>query len=97
MMQLWRTFPKEKSSLGLVAAERNWLPVTVLGIMLGINSVRIGMEEPVYMYPHKDELIKKNVDCVNKIKNIAHELGREIATPAEARKIMGIDPPTWVK
>lgn len=85
----------EQLCCGMVAAERNWLPITVLGIMLGVSSVRIGAEEPVYMYPHKDDFIDDNLAVVNKIKNIANELGREIANPAEARAMMGIEPPTW--
>ena len=95
MYQSFMDIPREKLCLGMVAGERNWLPITTLGIMLGVDSVRIGAEEPVYMYPHKDEKIVRNVDCVNKIKSIANELGREIATPAEAREIMGMEPPTW--
>jgi 3-keto-5-aminohexanoate cleavage enzyme len=96
MMMLYNSFPKKDIVMGMVAGERNWLPMTVLGIMLGVDIVRIGKEEPVYMYPHKDELITSNVECVRKIKAIANELGREIATPAEARERMKLDPPTWL-
>ena len=42
------------------------------------------------MYPHKDELVKNCADMVKKIATIAKELGRELATPDEARKILGI-------
>ena len=95
MTMLWNSFPKKDTVIGLVAGERNWLPITVLGIMLGVDTVRIGMEEPIYMYPHKDEMMKRNVDVVKKVVTIAKELGREIAKPDEARKIMGIQPRTW--
>ncbi len=96
MLMLYNAFPKKDIVMGMVAAERNWMPMTVLGIMLGVDIVRIGMEEPVYMYPHKDDLITSNAEVVRKIKVIANELGREIATPAEAREILKIDPPTWL-
>ena len=97
MLMLYNAFPKEDIVMGLVTAERNWMPLTVLGIMLGVDIVRIGKEEPVYMYPHKDDVITSNVEVVNKIKTIAQELGREIATPAEARERMKLAPPTWIK
>jgi 3-keto-5-aminohexanoate cleavage enzyme len=95
MIMQWNSFPKKDAVIGLVAGERNWLPITILGIMLGVDAVRIGMEEPIYMYPHKDEMIKRNVDTVKKVTAIAKELSRDIAKPDEARKILGLKPRTW--
>jgi len=69
---------------------RNWLPLSVFGISLGIDDVRVGMEDHMWMYPHKDELIKASADEARKIAIIAKELGRPIATPAQAREILGI-------
>lgn len=69
---------------------RNWLPVMVLAIMLGADVVRVGKEDTVHIYPHKDDIITSCADVVKKIATIAKELGREIATPDEARKILGI-------
>jgi hypothetical protein len=68
---------------------RNWLPITVLAMMLGASYVRVGMEDHLWLYPHKDELIKNCAQVTKKIVNIARELGREVATAAEARKILG--------
>jgi 3-keto-5-aminohexanoate cleavage enzyme len=79
---------------GMCAGGRNWLPYTVLAIMLGFDMVRVGMEDSVYMYPHQDEKIKTSADAVRKVAAIARELGREIATPDEARAILGIKPMT---
>jgi 3-keto-5-aminohexanoate cleavage enzyme len=58
--------------------------------MMGVDSVRVGMEDHIWMYPHKNELIKSNADETRKIATIARELGREIATPGQARQILGI-------
>jgi len=80
----------EGTVIGTSAGGRNWLPITVEAIMLGVDMVRTGMEDALWMYPHKNELIKRNADAVKKIATIAKELGREIATPDEARKILGI-------
>ncbi len=78
------------SVIGATIGGRNWLPLTVDAIMLGVDCVRIGMEDAMWMYPHKDEMIAKSADVVKKIVTIARELGREIATPAEARQILGL-------
>jgi 3-keto-5-aminohexanoate cleavage enzyme len=80
----------EGSVVGMSAGGRNWLALTVFAILLGVDAVRVGMEDHLYLYPHKDELIRNNAEPTRKVAAIARELGREIATPAEARKIMGI-------
>ena len=62
------------------------------GVLLGVDTIRVGMEDHIHMYPHRDEKIKRSADEVRKIATISRELGRDIATPAEARKMMGIRP-----
>lgn len=69
---------------------RNWLPLTIASIMLGADVVRVGMEDTIHVYPHKDDIITSCAMVTKKIAIIAKELGREIATPDEARKILGI-------
>jgi uncharacterized protein (DUF849 family) len=64
--------------------------MTVLGIMLGVDLVRIGIEDQFWTYPHKDEFIRSSVEPVEKVVQITKALGRDIATPAEARKILGM-------
>ncbi|MDY6864056.1 MAG: 3-keto-5-aminohexanoate cleavage protein [Thermodesulfobacteriota bacterium] len=75
---------------GATIGGRNWLPMVVVAIIMGVDCVRIGMEDAVFMYPHKDEKIKRTMDVVKKVASIARELGREIATPSEARKILDL-------
>jgi uncharacterized protein (DUF849 family) len=48
------------------------------------------MEDGIYMYRHKDDLIKSSAETVTKVRRIAEELGLEIATPNEAREILGL-------
>ena len=51
--------------------------------------VRVGIEDSIfYSYPEKE--LATNTALVKRIVRIAKELGREIATPAEARKILGL-------
>jgi len=79
----------EGSVVSLSVGGRNWLPLTTFGILMGIDGVRVGMEDHLYMYPHKDELIENSADETRKIATIARELGRDVASPAEAREILG--------
>jgi 3-keto-5-aminohexanoate cleavage enzyme len=80
----------EDSVVAMSAGGRNWLALSAFAILMGADGVRVGLEDHIWMYPHKDEKIKESADATKKIGNIARELGREIATPEEARKIMGI-------
>ena len=77
-------------TIGIHAGSRNWLPMTVLGIMLGVDLVRVGLEDQFWAFPHKDEFIRSPVESVEKMVQIAGVLGRDIATTAEAREILGI-------
>jgi 3-keto-5-aminohexanoate cleavage enzyme len=56
-------------------------------ICLG-GHVRVGWEDNPYI---DGELVESNARLVDKIGRIARELGREIASPEEARKILGIE------
>jgi 3-keto-5-aminohexanoate cleavage enzyme len=56
-------------------------------ILLGGN-VRVGFEDNIYL--SKGVPAKSNAEMVEKVVRIARELDREIATPAEARKILGL-------
>ncbi len=80
------------SVLGVTIGGRNWLPMTVLAIMLGVDCVRVGMEDTCFMYPHKDEKVRRCADVITKVRRIAEELGRDVATPKEARQILGLKP-----
>ncbi len=76
--------------IGASIGGHNWLPITVLAFMLGVDFVRVGMEDSMWLYPHKDDLIESCAQVTRKIVTIAKELGREIATPEEARAIYHI-------
>lgn len=80
----------EDTIVGLSAGGRNWLPLSVFAILLGVDGVRVGMEDHLWMYPHRNELIERSADEARKIATIARELGRAIATPGQARAIMGM-------
>lgn len=63
------------------------LPLGAMAIILG-GHVRVGFEDNIYY--KKGQLAKSNEELVRRIVRLADELGREIASPAEARKILNI-------
>jgi 3-keto-5-aminohexanoate cleavage enzyme len=89
LMSLQQTIPSG-AVMGFCAGGRNWLPFTAMAIVLGFDIVRVGMEDAIYMYPYSEEPIKSCADIVSKVAIIARELGRDVATPKEARQIMGL-------
>ena len=65
----------------------NQLPLDTMAILLGFH-VRTGLEDNIYY--KRGELAKSNAQLVNRIVRIANDLNREIATPTEARQMLGI-------
>ena len=63
------------------------MPLAAAAIIDG-GHVRVGFEDNVYV--SKGVLAKSNGDLVQKVVRLARELGREIATPAEAREILSL-------
>ena len=63
--------------------------LATLAILMGLN-VRVGTEDSVWRYPHRDEKIKSNAESFKTGKAICELLSREIATADEYRKIIKI-------
>jgi len=72
--------------LSVLAAGRHQLPFVTMGAILGGN-VRVGLEDS--LYAGKGKLATSNAEQVAKIRRILEELSLEIATPAEARAMLG--------
>lgn len=64
------------------------LSLATVAIVLG-GHVRVGFEDNIYY--KKGELAKSNAQLVERIARLSRELGREVATPDEAREILGIN------
>ena len=58
-------------------------------ILMG-HHLRVGMEDTVWKWPHKNEKIQSNARCFLEYKQLCELLGREIVTPKEYRQMMGI-------
>ena len=75
------------STFTVAGIGRNEFPLATMSIVAG-GHVRVGFEDNVYL--SKGVLAKSNSDLVEKVVRLAKELGREVATPAEARAILGL-------
>jgi 3-keto-5-aminohexanoate cleavage enzyme len=75
------------STWSAIGASKDQLAINTMSILLG-GHVRVGMEDSVYY--RKGELAKTNAQFVERIVDLSKTLGREIATPNEARKILGL-------
>jgi 3-keto-5-aminohexanoate cleavage enzyme len=61
--------------------------MAAISIIMG-GHVRVGFEDNIYL--SKGVLAKSNAELVSKTVELAKLLGREIATPDEARQILGL-------
>jgi len=71
----------------VLAAGRHQMPFATQAAMMGGN-VRVGLEDSLYI--GRGELAKSNAEQVAKIRRILAELGHDVATPAEARQMLGL-------
>ncbi|MCW3837689.1 3-keto-5-aminohexanoate cleavage protein [Sphingomonas canadensis] len=69
------------------AAGKNQMAFCTQSALLGGN-VRVGLEDSLYI--GAGELARSNADQVRKIRTILEELGRPVATPDEARAMLGL-------
>jgi uncharacterized protein (DUF849 family) len=71
----------------VLAAGRHQLAFTTMAAIMGGN-VRVGLEDSLYI--RKGELAKSNADQVKAIRTILETLSLEVATPDEARSMLGL-------
>ncbi|MHC5211065.1 MAG: beta-keto acid cleavage family enzyme [Planctomycetota bacterium] len=62
--------------------------INALAITMGGN-VRVGLEDSIYFDPGKQHLAT-NAGLIDRVVGVARSIGREIATPAETRRIIGL-------
>ena len=66
---------------------RHQLEVNVLSLLYG-GHVRTGLEDNVYY--RRGELARSNAQLVERVVRLAQELGRPVASPDEARRMLGV-------
>jgi 3-keto-5-aminohexanoate cleavage enzyme len=64
------------------------LPMTTLATLMG-GHVRVGLEDNLYY--SRGRKFRDNAEAVGRTVRIVHELNREVATPAQARALLGLD------
>ena len=79
--------PQEDLRVNVSSMGPTQLPISTIGLAMGLN-VRVGMEDNV-LY-RRGEPVENNAQLVERTMRIAHELGREPATPDEARQVLGL-------
>ena len=79
----------EDAFILVCAAGRASTYLATFAMLLGLH-VRVGMEDTMWQYPHRDDIIKRNVEHFQQMRQIATLLGRELMTPAEYRQAIGL-------
>ncbi|MCA3747794.1 MAG: 3-keto-5-aminohexanoate cleavage protein [Rubrobacter sp.] len=79
--------PKEELRINVSSMGPTQLPITTIALAMGSN-VRVGMEDNVYY--RRGELLENNAQLVERTVRIARELERRVATPREAREMLGL-------
>ncbi len=89
MLAATRALPAE-SLLNVIGIGAAQFPMLAMAMILG-HHVRVGLEDNVFYAPH--ELAQSNAQMVERVVRLARELGRPVATPEQARQMMGLGAP----
>jgi uncharacterized protein (DUF849 family) len=82
-----RLFGRENYRFSVLGAGRHQMPLVTMSAIMGGN-VRVGLEDSIYLA--KGVKARSNAEQVEKIRRILEELSFEIATPADARLMLGL-------
>ena len=89
MLAATRALP-DNSLLNVIGIGAAQFPMLAMAMILG-HHVRVGLEDNVFYAPR--ELAQGNGQMVERVVRLARELGRPIATPEQARKMMELGAP----
>jgi len=64
------------------------LSLLATAVAMGAAAIRVGFEDSVNYAPGK--AVKNNAELVEKIISLIHQIGYEVATPSEARYLLGL-------
>jgi 3-keto-5-aminohexanoate cleavage enzyme len=85
---VWLTeLAPQPSLINVAGVGAHQLPLNIMGILLGLH-VRTGLEDNIYY--RRGQLAKSNAQLVERIVRMAKELNREIASPTQARQMLGV-------
>lgn len=81
-------------AFSVLAAGRHQMPLATMSAAMG-GHVRVGLEDSLQI--DKGRLAKSNAEQVSKIREIVELLGRTVASPADARVMLGLKGPAKTK
>jgi 3-keto-5-aminohexanoate cleavage enzyme len=84
---LMREMLPQDANWSVLGVGRHQKPVLALGMLHG-GHVRVGFEDNLYL--ERGQLAESNAQFVEHAADLARRLGRVVATPDEAREILGI-------
>jgi 3-keto-5-aminohexanoate cleavage enzyme len=87
LFYLYDHLPKD-CTWGVTVVGREHVKLSVIATALG-GHVRVGLEDNIF---HSKGVLATNIGLLRRMKQIALAVGRELATPAEARKMLGLAP-----
>ncbi|MGJ7561674.1 3-keto-5-aminohexanoate cleavage protein [Brevibacterium casei] len=89
LMHMRRTADRllEDYQWSILGAGRNQQPLATMGVTMG-SHIRVGLEDSLWIGPGR--LAESNAEQVEKMRRIVEELGMEVATPDEARAMLGL-------
>jgi len=87
LLHMTRQFP-EKATFSVAGIGRWQLPVTTTAVVLG-GHVRVGLEDNIYYAKGR---LAANEEFVARTRKLAEHLQRDLASPNEARRILGLKP-----
>jgi uncharacterized protein (DUF849 family) len=83
-----RLFRQKSYEWSVIGVGYPWeFQAATLAVLMG-GHVRVGLEDNIYI--DEGNLAKTNAQLVKKVVRIANELGRDVATPSETRKMLGL-------
>jgi 3-keto-5-aminohexanoate cleavage enzyme len=85
-LHLYEQMPSN-ATWSIIGIGRGYLPMAMLALIMG-GHIRVGMEDNIYV--RQGVLARTNAELVDRVIRICREYGREIASPSEARAVLGL-------
>ena len=86
LLHLYEMMPPD-APWSVIGIGKGHLPMSMMALLMG-GHIRVGMEDNIYY--SRGELAKTNAQFVERIVRISQAYGREVASPTEARGILGL-------
>ena len=80
----------EQAPWGVIHDNMNDFSLLAVAIGMGASIVRVGFEDSIFYANRK--IANNNVELVNNLVSLIKQIGFDIATPQEARSILGVEP-----